>query len=90
MLVNQGDEIPPSYIQPTIDGKALEAWEFYHMVSNQWHMVSGMGGTEKIGLNYPTIETIARLKGVKLEGILFSLLQLIEQKILSKERENDE
>jgi len=73
-----------------LNGLALEAWLFYQVVENQWHYVSGMGGTHRTGLNYPTIEVIARNRKVKLKGTLFMLLQLIEHKILEKERENDE
>jgi len=74
---------------PHIDGVALEAWSFYLMVQHQWHYASGgMGSPIKIGLNYPTIETIAKNRDIKLKGLLFELLQLIEHKILIKESEH--
>ena len=91
MFLESGEPIPKELQPPFISGKALEAWNFYAMVANQWHYASGgMGGVFKVGLNYQNIEVIARNRGVKLKGVLFSLLQIIEQKILAKEREADE
>lgn len=64
-----------------------ENWQtfiFFEALSTQWKIISGMGGAQVIGLDYPAIETMMRIKNIprKTQAPLFLQLQIMEREAL--------
>jgi hypothetical protein len=65
---------PLSVYQSTLD-----ALRFFLKLQTQW-TVSPMG--DRVGLNYASVESVARISGIKLDSDLFEQVQVMEEEVL--------
>lgn len=74
--------------QPTDDFEVFEDnWQtllFFLKLGTQWNVLSGMSSSHRLGLNYPAVESLMRLKRIPLaeRETLFNSITMMEHAAL--------
>lgn len=85
IAIDIGEEIPDEVMPPKMPKYIQKALDFYDKVKTQW--VVGFGGI--VGLNYQSVESVARIYEFELTPFNMAVIQEIETYILNKNRTAD-